>query len=132
MIPVNREESFIVSYSGVIKIQQELLHLHPTYNILSARQEDSDRQLATLKKKFTFFKHKFEIDSVYGQYSIEGDIFAHSFVLNKNGYTVATVSKQFFSFSDTYGVEISGTEDHAFILALIIVIDQVLHDNKKD
>lgn len=111
-----------------MKIRQELLHLHPTFHILSARQEDSDRQLAVIKKKFAFFQQKFHIDSVYGQYSIEGDIFAHSFVLRKNGHVIATVSKQFFAFSDTYGVEISGTEDHAFILALIIVIDQTIHD----
>ncbi|CAF1495042.1 unnamed protein product, partial [Adineta steineri] len=32
--------------NGLIKIQQELLHLHPTFNILSARNGESDRQLA--------------------------------------------------------------------------------------
>lgn len=113
-----------------MKIRQELLHLHPTFHILSARQEDSDRQLATVKKKFTLLSQKFKIESVYGEYSIEGDIFAYSFILRKNGNVIATVSKQFFAFSDTYGVEISGTEDHAFILALIIVIDQTIHDKK--
>ena len=39
-------------------------------------------QLAVVKKKFSFIHAKFNIESVYGQYSIEGlDIFAHSFVL---------------------------------------------------
>ena len=56
------------------------------------------------------------------------DIFAHSFTLTKNEQTVAVVSKEFFSLSDSYGVEISGGEDHAFILALVIVLDQVLYD----
>ena len=113
----------------MIKIQQELFHLHPTFNILSARPADSDRQLAVLKKKFSFLHAKFNIDSCYGQYSLEGlDIFAHSFVLTKNGSPVATVSKKFFSFSDSYGVEISGSEDHAFILALVITLDQILYD----
>ncbi len=121
--------SFAFISSGLIKIQQELLHLHPTYNLLSARPNDSDRQLAVLKKKFTFLHQKFNIDSIYGQYSLEGlDIFAHSFTLTKNGRTVAIVNKKFFSLSDSYGVEIAGDEDQAFILALVIVVDQILYD----
>ncbi|CAF4601359.1 unnamed protein product, partial [Rotaria socialis] len=116
---------------GLIKIQQQMLHLHPTFNILSARPNDSDRELAVVKKKFAFFHQKFNIESIYGNYSLEGlDIFAHSFTLAKNGQTVAIVSKTFFSLSDTYGVEIAGDEDHAFILALVIVLDQVLYDKK--
>ncbi len=113
----------------MIKIQQELLHLHATYNILSARDGDSDRQLAVLKKKFAFLHQRFNIDSVYGQYSLENvDIFAHSFTLTKNGQVAAVVSKKFFALSDSYGVEIAGNEDQAFILALVIVLDQVLYD----
>ena len=121
--------TFFSLYSALIKIQQEVLHLHPTYNILSARSGESDRLLATLKKKFTWVHQKFNIDSVYGNYSLEGlDIFAHSFTLTKDGRTVAIVSKTFFSLSDTYGVEIVGNEDHPFILALVITLDQVLYD----
>ncbi|CAF3343217.1 unnamed protein product [Rotaria socialis] len=120
-----------IAGNGLIKIQQQMLHLHPTFNILSARPNDSDRELAVVKKKFAFFHQKFNIESIYGNYSLEGlDIFAHSFTLVKNGQTVAIVSKTFFSLSDTYGVEIAGDEDHAFILALVIVLDQVLYDKK--
>lgn len=115
--------------SGLVKIQQKLLHLHSTFKILSARYEDSDRELAVVKQRFTLFHEKFNIDSVYGSYSLEGlDIFAHSFTLVKDGQVAAIVSKKFFSLSDTYGVEIAGNEDQAFILALVIVLDQVLYD----
>ncbi len=115
----------------MVKIQQELLHLHPTYNLLSARSNDSDRQLGVLKQKFAFLQKKFEIESVYGHYVLEGlDIFAHAFTLTKNGRTVATVSKQFFTLADTYGVEIAGDEDHAFILALVIVVDETLYGDR--
>ncbi|CAF4940520.1 unnamed protein product, partial [Rotaria sp. Silwood1] len=90
----------------------------------------SDRELVVLKKKFAFFHQRFNIDSVYGQYSLERlDIFAHLFTLTKDGRTVAVVIKTFFSLSDTYGVEITGEKDQAFILALVIVLDQVLYDN---
>ena len=35
---------------------------------------------------------------------------------------VAQVSKRWFSWSDTYGVDITGDEDPVFILALVIVL----------
>jgi uncharacterized protein YxjI len=57
------------------------------------------------------------------------DIFDHSFTLtNKDGKTIAIVNKKFFAMADTYGVEMidlndnKQQEDHAFILALIIVL----------
>ncbi|CAF1184675.1 unnamed protein product [Adineta steineri] len=115
--------------NGLIRVQQEVFHYHPTFNILSARNGDSNRQLGALKKKFAFFHKRFNIDSVYGQYTLEGlEIFSHSFTLLKDGQMVAVVSKKFFSLSDTYGVEIIGNENQAFILSLIIILDQIIFD----
>jgi uncharacterized protein YxjI len=34
--------------------------------------------------------------------------------------------------ADTYGVEIISSEDQAFILALAIVIDQVIEENRQN
>jgi uncharacterized protein YxjI len=119
--------------SGLIKIHQELMCLHPTYKILSARDGDSDRELAIVKKKFSFFHKKFDIESVYGDYNIEGlDMIAHSFVITKQGQIVATINRKFFTMADTYGVEIISSEDQAFILALAIVIDQVIEENRQN
>jgi uncharacterized protein YxjI len=104
------------------------LHLLSRFKILSA---SNDQELATVKQKFTFLRPKFTITSIYGDFVLDGvDIWAHSFKLFKNGRLVATVSKKFFSWTDSYGVEISSDdEDHAFILALVIILDQVIYDN---
>ncbi|CAF0980087.1 unnamed protein product [Didymodactylos carnosus] len=114
----------------LIKIRQELLHLHPTFNILAA---SNDGLLAVVKKKFSFLRPKFEIESsLFGSYALQGvDIFAHEFQLVKNGQVVAMVNKKIFSLSDTYGVEVAANEDQPFILSLVIVIDQILYDEKK-
>ena len=40
---------------------------------------------------------------------------------------VATVSKQWFTWTDTYGVEIADGEDDILILASTVVIDMVCH-----
>lgn len=82
-----------------------------------------------------FFKNSYNIYSIYGEFKLKGlDIFDHSFtLLNKDEQTVAIVNKKFFSLGDTYGVEIidsnAGEEqgDHAFILALVLVLHTSLY-----
>ncbi len=108
-------------------IEQKLLRMLPEYTIFS-----QGKPVAMVKKKIAFFGSKFVIESEYGHYDIEGQPFNYSFDIMKNGGVVATVSKKFFSFSDTYGVDISDQEDYGFLMALVIVIDQIIHDNKNN
>lgn len=49
------------------------------------------------------------------------------YIIYYNGSPAAQVSKKWFVFRDTYGVDVSDDKDCAFILALVIVIDQVVH-----
>ncbi|KPU45889.1 hypothetical protein OXPF_03570 [Oxobacter pfennigii] len=113
------------SENEVSYIEQKLFKFLPEYNIYLY-----GKHCATVKKKFTFLTHKFDIDSSMGEYKVEGDFFGFEFNITKDGNVVASVSKKFFSFSDTYGVDIDDDENHGFLLALVIVIDQVIHDNK--
>lgn len=108
----------------LIYIEQKIFRFMPEYNIHSLNQH-----MATVKKEFTFFKPRFNINSVMGNYTMKGDFLGRDFEILKDGKVVAMVSKKWLSFSDTYMVEIDDAEDQAFMLALIIVIDQVLHDN---
>jgi len=105
-------------------IEQKLMRLLPQYTIYRSGQA-----VATVKKDFSFFKPRFSIWSVYGSYTIQGDFWGMNFSIIKNGRWVAQVSKKWLSFRDTYGVDIADDENYAFILALVIVIDQVLHDD---
>lgn len=109
----------------LVYIEQKMFKFLPEYNIYL-----SGNLAATVKKQFTFFSNKFDIDSNMGRLDIEGDFLAHDFSITKNSTTVATVSKKWVSLSDTYEIDISEQENYAFILALVIVIDQVLHDKK--
>ena len=91
-----------------MKIHQKGIHFLDQFNILSARDGESDQQIASIRQKFTFFKHSYKIYSIYGEYKMKGlDIFDHAFTLmNKDGKSIAIVNKKFFSMADTYGVEI--------------------------
>jgi len=109
----------------MVYIEQKLFKLLPEYNIYL-----KGNYAARVKKEFTFFSNRFDIDSSMGNYEIDGDFFAHDFSITKNGSTVAEINKKWVSWGDTYEINISEQENYAFILALVIVIDQVLHDNK--
>lgn len=106
-------------------IEQKLFRFLPEYTIYK-----SGRPMASVKKEFTFFKPKFNITSSLGNFTIEGNFLGMEFSIFKNSRFVSQVSKRWFSWSDTYGVDIADGEDYGFILALVIVIDQVLHDNE--
>jgi len=108
----------------LLYIEQKLFRFLPEYTIYQG-----SRPIATVKKEFSFFRPRFNIWSTMGDYRIEGNFFGMDFSILKNGSVVAQVSKKWFSWADTYGVDIDDTENYAFILALVIIIDQVIHDN---
>lgn len=109
-------------------IRQKLLSWGPTYEIYR------DGELAAVVKKqlFTFLKCKFTVD-VPGPDDLEavGDFLDKEYTFSRGGEEVATVSKRWFSFSDTYGVEIADSEDEVMILASAAVIDLCCHQDKK-
>lgn len=109
-------------------IRQKLLSFAPTYEIYR-----DDKLFATVNQKlFTFVRHKFFID-VPGPDDLEaaGDFLDLEYSFERGGRQVATVSKKWFSFSDTYGVDISEGEDDVLILASSVVIDMICHADRE-
>jgi len=111
------------------RIRQKLLSWGPTYEI-----EVGGRLLAVVKKElFTFFRCAFTVD-VPGPDDLEarGDFMDHEYVFERRSECVATVSKRWFQWTDTYGVEIASGEDPVLLLASAVVIDMVCHQGDKD
>ncbi len=108
-------------------ISQKLLSFMPTYEIYR-----DGALFAQVKKEFNWFKKEFTLD-VPGpnDYTIVGSFWLHNYEFTRSGRCVARVSKAVWAWSDTYGIEIADGEDDVAILCAAIVIDQVLHDEKK-
>src|SRR5512141_509906 len=109
-------------------IRQKLLSWGPTYEITR------NGELAAVVKKhlFTFFKCKFTVD-VPGPDDLEaqGNFLDMEYTFTRAGQVVAEVSKRWFSWTDTYGVDVREDEDDVLILASTVVIDMVCHADRK-
>jgi uncharacterized protein YxjI len=109
-------------------IRQKLLAWGPTYEIYR-----NGEQAAVVKKAlFTLLSCKFSVD-VPGPDDLEasGNFLDMEYEFTRGGSTVATVSKRWFSFTDSYGVEVAEGEDDVLILASTVVIDLCCHGDKK-
>jgi uncharacterized protein YxjI len=112
----------------VATIRQRLIALRPTYEI-----ERNGQHAATINKAlFSFFTDRFTIDVPGpGDFVAHGDFWEHEYAFERGGQAVAYVSKQWFSFRDTYGVEVADGEDAILILATAVVIDLISNDEER-
>lgn len=108
-------------------IRQKLLSWGPTYEIY----RQGELQAVVKKQLFTLFRCRFTVD-VPGPNDLEaeGDFLDMEYTFARGGRPVAQVSKQWFAWSDSYGVDIAEGEDELLILASTVVIDMVCHDDQ--
>ena len=109
-------------------IQQKVFNWGPTYEITH------NGELAAVVKKelFTFFHCVFHVDEPgHDALTAEGEFSDHEYVFTRAGRQVASVSKRWFTFADTYGVDVEEGEDPVLILACTVVIDESCHDNRR-
>ena len=109
-------------------IKQRIFSWGKTYEIV----RDGETAAVVKKHLLSLFHHRFTVD-VPGPDDLEaeGNFLDHEYVLRRGDRPVATVSKRWFSFSDSYGVNIETAEDPVLILASAVVIDQVCHSGGK-
>ena len=108
-------------------IQQKLLNWGPTYEIT----HDGELVAVVKKELFTFFHCVFHVDEPgHDSLTAEGNFSDHEYVFTRAGRQVASVSKQWFTFVDTYGVDVQGDEDPVLILACTVVIDEACHGDQ--
>jgi uncharacterized protein YxjI len=113
----------------VAVIDQQVLSLGSKYEIIR-----DGKTVAVVKKHlFTLFRARFTVD-VPGPDDLEaqGNFLDHEYTFERGGREVARVSKKWFSFADTYAIDIDDGEDDVLIIASAIVIDLVSHPDQKN
>jgi uncharacterized protein YxjI len=109
------------------RIEQKVLSIGKKYRIYR-----DGKEVATVKKMpFTLFREVFDVeDAAAGDLDATGDFFDREYQFTRDGRPVAAVSKKYFSWTDTYGVDIAEGEDDVLILACTVVIDMCSHDER--
>ena len=100
----------------VIYIAQKLFRFWPTYEF-----SENGAAPVEMKKNFTFFRQEYVIPA-YG-ITVHGDFFAHEYEVFRDGKSIATLSKHWFTFGDAYEIDIADPADELLALATILVVD---------
>jgi uncharacterized protein YxjI len=109
----------------VAMIRGKLISIRSKMEILR-----NDDVVATVTKAlFAPFRDKFKVDVAGGgDMDIDGSILDHEYTITRGDKTVAMVSKRWFTFTDTYGIEVASGEDDALVLAIAVALDEMAHD----
>jgi uncharacterized protein YxjI len=111
------------------QVHRKLAALRPTYEITIDGKDVAEVRRHLLAP----FGERFTID-VYGtgDMQIKGDLFGHEFTIERDGQTVATISKRWLTATTSYAVEVAPGEDDVLILASVLALDLAIdaeHDH---
>ena len=100
----------------LIYIEQKVFSFLPTYHIYRG-----DVEVAEVVKEFAFFRHEYSIGGL--NWHISGDVFDHEYSMDDGQYTIATVSKEWFTWGDAYEIDVHESVEPILALAVALVID---------
>jgi uncharacterized protein YxjI len=106
----------------LFKAQAKKLHIRDTMKI-----ERAGETTATIKKALvTPLRDRFSIELADGtELKTKGNILDHEYKIERDGHSVAEVSKRWFRVRDTYGIEVAQDQDDGLVLALVACIDEM-------
>ena len=126
-----RHTSVIEDMDGgeIATIQQKLIAIRKTMRI-----SRNDETIATIRKALIApLRDKFMIDVEGGEELVaKGSVLDHEYVVRRGDEEIAQVSKQWFTIRDTYGVDIAEGEDAGLLLAVVVAIDELVHEPDDD
>ncbi len=111
---------------AIYHFRKKIISLLPVYYL----SDSTEKQIAVIKRRFSF-RPKVEIESDNGNFMIDGDYFGHNFTLFEDNNEVASVTKKWVSWGDSYEIAIHNEKQSQFFVALIILIDRIFHENKR-
>lgn len=84
------------------------------------------REVLTIKKEFSFFKARYTIDAV--GIDVHGNWWDMDFQVLQHGEVIGKVNKEWFTWGDSYKVQILNEEMEVIIVAIVVAIDCVKAD----
>jgi uncharacterized protein YxjI len=97
----------------------------------ASRYEILARDLVTTVRPRGFFGQRFEIDSPAGLLEARGNFSGRQYVVTR-GATQAAAVTQLRTFREQFAVEVSEAEDPVLMLAVVLVIETIRDDRRRD
>ena len=119
-----RRTLILESPSGeeLFKIQEKKLHIRDTMET-----ERNGQTVAKVHKALiTPLRERYVIELAEGtELNAKGNIVDHEYEVEREGKTIAAVSKRWFRVRDMYGIDVFPGENDALVLAATVCIDEM-------
>lgn len=80
-----------------------------------------DGRVATVAQKFSLFKPHYTVDGP--NWTVVGNFLIHEYRIIKDERPIAYISKQWFTWGDTYKISFNDDIEPAVVLSVVLVID---------
>ena len=97
-------------------IQQKTFSIRPRYFLF-----ENGKQTAELMKDFSILRPQYRLSGK--NWEINSDTWAHTFEITNGRLPVASISKAWKTFGDSYEMDISHREDALLVIEIMIAID---------
>ena len=90
--------------------------------------EVDGREVLTIKKEYSFLKTRYTVDAV--GIEINGNWWDMQFEVRQHGEVIGNVSKEWFTWGDSYKVEVLKEDMEKMLVAIVVAIDCVKADQQ--
>jgi uncharacterized protein YxjI len=111
----------------------ELYYIKKRITFLLAQYEiyQQDNLCAVINQEFSLFRSKLNVESSLGDFNINGEFMNLDYEITRNGQYFGSIHKKWLSWGDSYELDIPNQNNAAFFCALVIAIDNCLHNENK-
>ena len=105
-------------------IKQKMMTWLPKFEVYL-----NDNFAVEVIKEFSFFKPKYTLNGI--DWTVDGDFLSRDYSISSSGQQIATISKAWFSWGDSYELNFSDNANEVLLLATVLAIDCVLEAQSK-
>lgn len=100
-------------------VKQKLMTFMPKFEVYI-----NDVLTVEVVKEFTFFTPKYILNGI--GWSVNGDFFSHHYSITSGDQEIASISKAWFSWGDSYELNVSENVNEILTIAIVLAIDCVM------
>lgn len=107
----------------IYKAQKKLFKIFAEYKVFDPAGEP----IATVKRRFAL-RPKFTVTVEGKEIEVQGNFIGHSFTISDDGRPIVSITKKFFSFGDSYVIDVKDEYNKELYLFITVIIDQIIEE----